>query len=409
MFSVLRYGGDASLHLEWPESARWSECGQPQTPLLADVRGAVARAVAEPLDYPPLAKAITPADRVVIAIEGGVPRASQIVAALVDVLTGSGVDPAGLTILQTAADAAQAESDPRRDLPPSLRDQVVLTIHDPADHDRMAYLAASHRGNPVRLNRAIVDADVVLPIGRIGDRRTPLYHGVHTAVFPSYSDEAAQRRFRRLEFQNAQRPSRKPHAEEGDEVGWLLGLNLTIQVLPGPGDDVLDVVAGQFAAVRRRGAELYDAAWASTVPRRASLVVAAIPGSVRQQTWHSLGLALAAAMPLVEDGGAIAVCCELTGQPGPAVRRLAEDPSREDTMRAIAVECPEDTFAAVQLAAAVDHADVYLLSRLDESLVERLQVAPLSSPRELERLVRRHESCILLGNAPQARVAVTED
>ncbi len=197
-----------------------------------------------------------------------------------------------------------------------------------------------------------------------------------------------------------ERPSRKPRAGECDEVGWLLGLNFTIQVVPGPGDNALGVVAGQFAAVRRRGRELYDAAWDSSVPRRASLVVAAIEGSARQQTWQSLGLALAAASPLVEDGGAIAVCCELAGEPGVAVRRLADGPSRDDALQAIAADCPEDTFAAVQLAAAADRANLYLLSRLDESLVERLQVAPLSSPRELERLVRRHGSCILLANRP---------
>ena len=47
---------------------------------------------------------------------------------------------------------------------------------------------------------------------------------------------------------------------------------------------------------------------------------------------------------------------------------------------------------------------VYLLSRLDPALVEDLDMVPLGDPEELGRLSRRHDSCILLANAPQAVV-----
>jgi nickel-dependent lactate racemase len=409
MFSVLRYGAGSSIRLERSDETPLAERGNPSGPPLADLRAAVSEAIASPLEYPPLGRAITPADRVVLALEDALPRAPEIVAAVIDCLVGGGVDPAGLTVLQTAGDTAHGAPDPRRALPVSLRDQVTLATHDPGDRDRMTYLAASHRGNPILLNRVLVDADMVLPIGRLGNYETAVYHGIHAAVFPTFSDETTHRRFRRLEFHDSQQPRKKPRVHECDEVGWLLGLNFTIQVVPGPGDEVLHVVAGHFAAVRRRGGELYDAAWDSTVPRRASLVVAAIEGSAPRQTWQNVGRALAAAVPLVEDGGAIALCCDLAGEPGPAVRRLAESPSREDALQQISEECPADTFAAVQVAVARERADLYLLSRLDESLVEQLQIAPLSKPQELARLVRRHDSCILLANAPHAHVTVAED
>jgi hypothetical protein len=154
---------------------------------------------------------------------------------------------------------------------------------------------------------------------------------------------------------------------------------------------------------------LYEAAWSWSAPRRASLVVAAIEGTAPQQTWQSVGRALAAAVPLVEDGGAIALCCELADEPGPAVQRLADSPSREAALRQIGEDCPVDALAAVQVAAAMEHADLYLLSRLDESLVEQLQMAPLAKPQEVVRLVRRFDSCIVLGNAHRARVTVVEE
>jgi len=409
MFSVLRYGAGSTLRLDWPENVQVAEFGTPAQPPLADLTGVVAAALAEPLDYPPLRRAITPADRVVLALEEGVPQAADVVAAVICCLIQSGVDPAGVTVLRTQGDAARGVQDLCRSLPAPLGRDVTVATHDPRNRERLAYLASSDHGNPIFLNRAIVDADVVLPIGCLGNHQTAIDYGIHGAVFPAFSDEKTLQRFRSAESHDARRPRKKSRAQECDEVGWLLGLSFTIQLVPGPGDQALHVLAGHFAAVRRRAAELYEAAWSWSAPRRASLVVAAIEGTAPQQTWQSVGRALAAAVPLVEDGGAIALCCELADEPGPAVQRLADSPSREAALRQIGEDCPVDALAAVQVAAAMEHADLYLLSRLDESLVEQLQMAPLAKPQEVVRLVRRFDSCIVLGNAHRARVTVVEE
>src|SRR3989304_4985702 len=44
---------------------------------------AAAAVLAEPLDYPPLARGVTPSDRVVLALEEGVPQAGEVVAAAI--------------------------------------------------------------------------------------------------------------------------------------------------------------------------------------------------------------------------------------------------------------------------------------------------------------------------------------
>ena len=54
---------------------------------------------------------------------------------------------------------------------------------------------------------------------------------------------------------------------------------------------------------------------------------------------------------------------------------------------------------ASQLAGATDWARVYLLSNLEEDLVEDLFMFPLESSREVERIVASSESCALIGAA----------
>jgi nickel-dependent lactate racemase len=345
----------------------------------------------------------------VLALEPGVPQAAEIVAAIVKYLLAAGLDADSLAVMQTIADVDGGSGDPRRCLPEEVRKRLALHIHDPSQAGQLAYLAATEEGEPVLLNRAIVDADVVLPIGCIGNRRSPDYHGIHGVVYPTFSDRKTLTRFLAPGLLNPRAKRKKDLVKTCNDVGWLLGVNFTIQVIPGAGEDVLQVLAGEVGVVRRRGWELYREAWECSVPRRAALVVAAIEGGKNQQTWHNVGLALSVATSLVEEGGAIAVCCDLATEPGPGLRLLAESDSRQEALRHIHKERPEDALIAAQLADTLDRVTVYLLSGLEEELVERLEIAPLTEPEEVVRLTRRYPSCILLSNAVHARVTSEEE
>ncbi|MCR4415190.1 MAG: lactate racemase domain-containing protein [Thermoguttaceae bacterium] len=406
MASVLRYGSGSQVQLDLPAGVLLAECGLPRGEPLGDLSGAVARALTSPLDYPPLALGTTPSDRVVVPLDRGLPRAAQLVAAVVQCLVDGGVDPDGIAVLRTKADVDAGSPDPGAALPKNLQDRVTLQTHDPNDRGRLAYLARSHAGEPILLNRALTDADLVLPIGSISSRRAPGYHGVHGAVYPTFSDERTLHRFRSPDLLASRRALRKRLVRQCNEVGWLLGINFTVQVVPGAGDEVLHVLAGQSSSVRRRGWELYRSAWDCRAPCRASLVVAGIEGSGGQQTWQNVGQALAAAAALAEDGGAIALCCDLEATPGPGVHRLMRARSRPDALRQIRRELPEDALVAAQIARTLARRHVYLLSRLEPEIVEDLSMAPLSDPEDVARLARRHASCIVLANAAHALVTM---
>jgi nickel-dependent lactate racemase len=187
-----------------------------------------------------------------------------------------------------------------------------------------------------------------------------------------------------------------------------LGIHFTTQLIPGGGRSILHVVAGQSEAVRRQGQRLYGEAWSWPVPQPAALVVAAIEGNASQQTWQDFGRALDTASAVVEDGGSIAVCCELTGKPGAAMQQLAGARSRHEAMQRIRRERPADAIPAAQLARALDRGKVYLLSRLDSAVVDALDMVYVAAPEELDRLARQHRSCLLLSNASLAVLTVVE-
>lgn len=404
MSSVLRYGADASVSLKFPDGVLLAECGTPQAPPLDDPEAAAGKALREPLEYPPLALCTTPGDRVVLALDERLPQGGQIAAAVIQALASAGVQSDGITVLRTARDADAGLGDPGPWLPEGLRASIALAAHDPDDREAIAYLAATDEGEPILLNRLLTDADLVLPIGCVRQRGAAGYHGVHSPIFPNFSDRRTMLRFLSRESDDRRERGKKDLIEEADHVGWLLGVAFTIQVVPGPGDRLLHVLAGEAGEVSKRGQELYREAWRCSVPRRASLVVAAIEGGSEQQTWENVGRALAAAGRLVEDDGAIAICSEIASDPGPALAQLRTGGGREYVKQTIRRSHPPDALSAAQVLQALDRVRVYLLSRLDETLVEDLEIAPIAETDELVRLTQRHASCILLANAPRAIV-----
>ena len=85
---------------------------------------------------------------------------------------------------------------PCRLLPAPLRKRITLLTHDPADRRQLAYLAANEAGEAILVNRALHDADVVLPVGCLRADEAAGYFGIHGALFPAFSDAKTLQRFR---------------------------------------------------------------------------------------------------------------------------------------------------------------------------------------------------------------------
>jgi nickel-dependent lactate racemase len=406
MPQLMRYGTDSTLRIDLPDDIDVTDCTAPHGVPLDDPVAAVAAALADPLNFPALSRAVVPGDRVVLALDGGVPQSAAAVAAVVHTLMEGRIEPHDITILRTMADA-RAGLDPVVLLAPHIREAIRVEVHDPSDTKSLAYLAASKDGQPIYFNRTICDADVVLPIGAVRLDWSLGYAGIHGGLFPTFSNDATQQRFCTAAADWAAQQRR--HREEADEAAWLLGVQFTLQIVPGPRNSVLHVLAGDANTVNDRGRQLCEMAWHYRIPRRASLVVATIEGGEDQQTWENFARALFAASRAVADDGAIVLCTELQCQPGPALKRLASPAGIDAAMRAIRREHTADAVSASLLAEAQQRARVYLLSRLSDEVVEDMGLGYVGRAEEIGRLSRQHDSCILVGNAQYALVTSQED
>ena len=406
---TISYGIDSTLDLDLPPETLLASCMQPRGEPLDDPAAAMEAALGDPLDFPPLAKAMVPGDKIVLALDGGLSQPGLLLAALAEYLIEAGAAASDLTVLRTRCDVGADAEDLRSQLPAAWRDEIAWEAHDPAAKAQLGLLGASHEGRPIHLNRTLLDADLVVPLGCLHAEGSLGYRGRYGGLFPAFADQKTIERYRKPRGAAARRGVDENQRKEIDEIGWLLGSQFSVQIVPGAGDRVLAVLAGETNSVFEHGRRRFKAAWSVETPRKASLVIAAVSGRPGMQTWDNLGRALANARRAVAEEGAIALCTELNVAPGPAVASLGQTDDWEAVLRRIRRDCPPDALVAAEIIETAARARIYLLSQLDESTVEELGLAPISAPSDLKRLAGRHESCIVLANAQHVQVQVGDE
>ncbi|MDX1967058.1 MAG: lactate racemase domain-containing protein [Planctomycetaceae bacterium] len=391
----LQYGADRRFVWQLPSSCTATLAGGPRHDI--DVLLTARDSFAQPLEMPPLSAAIVPGDRVVVPLERGTPLLHRLLPALVSELTAVGVEPGDILLLQPAGLDLASRRDPREFLGPDVRDIVGWKVHDPTADDSCGYLASSASGERIYLAREILDADFVLPLSVAGFDPMVGYKHPCGVLYPGLSNTEAFKKTHGQGHQEIPPEDERPLRQLIDETGWLLGVQYAVQMAPSARrGETSEILVGGVEAVGRRARKLLDRDWRVHLNERVDTVIAAIPSDQQAVSWSLLGTALEAAKTLVERGGKIIVLSDLAAEPGPGVRTLREQRSAKAALQPLRTQAPEDLLPATQLASAADWATVYLLSRLETTLVEELFCTPLENEQELARLLAGVERCVVL-------------
>ncbi len=357
--------------------------------VLGDALEAMAvQALGAPDEYPRFEQAVVPGDKVVIALDPNEPVAERVARLLVDSLLKAGVEPGDLTLV--APVSRRSEPDPE------LR--VSRATHEPGDTSSIAYLASTREGRRIYLNRLLVDADAVAPVGVIGQAATGRWCGPWSTTFPGLSNAETRSAYARP-WESSGPSSLERDTGEALEVSWLLGSRFHVAIVPG-GQGALEIIAGRDDRVRDRAIAAYERHWSFKAPERAELVIAGL-GAAESGNWlDPLACALRSCLNLVQRGGRIVVLSRAEPAIGPALGRLLEvnEPrAARETLRG--AENESDYAAALLIAQTSEWADVFLHSALDPATAESLGMTPLERPGQAARLAAQAYSVILVNHA----------
>jgi hypothetical protein len=395
---------DESLEFEIPSDRVVASWNGPEGVSPAGAVAAVRDALEKPRDFPPLRQMIVPGDRVTIAFDPTVPQAQAVLDGLVEVLRQAGVEKDSLTIVEPP--------EPVTDLKRVMAGGESTVVHDPDDRARIAYLASTQEGRRVYLSRLITDADVVVPVGRLGFDPDLGFRGPWSVLFPGLSDRKTRQELRDRDGGEAgEGPQRLANArlDESFEVNWLLGTQFYLGIVPGS-RGLLEVVAGRDAAVRERGIASLEQNWTLRAPSRAEMVVAGVGNPGSPATLEDLAAALETAARLVQHGGKIVVLSRVSGSIGPALQRLqAADDPRDAAAALRGHHDDEDYPIARRIARASSWADLFVSSALDAEILEDLGIVPLEHPEQARRLAASSGSVTFVSHAEQTRAVVLDE
>lgn len=400
--AVFGTGTRSSLHF----SGIVTNCSACGLPAVENLAAAIESALAAPLDFPSIEKAIVPGDRVVLAVDPAIPQMPDVIAGVVAYLLRHEVQANQLAIV-LAGHEPDDSAGIEKALSSVSETTISVELHDADDSTRVAYVAANQEANPIYVNRTLVDAEVVIPISCARGGGSLDYLGPYT-VFPRLSDRKTRGRF--FSLARLENPlEREKLRAWADEAAWWTGLYVAIQVIPGYDGEVAAVLAGNPSLLEETVQRRMEAAWRTCVPESAELVMALIDGGRSQQTWDNVARAIHAARKITMRGGSIVVCTQLVREPGRALLRLSNgDRSSSSLVKQLSNDPSDDALAASVILQAVGDCHVYLYSEIASETIEALGMGAIESLGQLDHLLQQHPTLVVLGSTQHRLVAALE-
>lgn len=208
---------------------------------MKNMNESLRKALDRPLGFPSLEQTFFSGDRILFVPDAEFASDFETLLEIVDAFLDHGIRAEDLSILLTEPEEKTA----LRELRPRLRPEIGLFFHRPSQRERLALLGVNADDEPIALCRELVDADMVVSIGRYNPKSSGDHFGLHTAIFPRFSDQETQAR-----FSQAKGTARRKRNEEVREVAKQLGVVFTIQFHQRRGSSV-QVAAGRPEAVEK--------------------------------------------------------------------------------------------------------------------------------------------------------------
>ncbi len=374
-------------------AAHWSG---PEPIAPEQVANEVRRALESPAGFPGLGQVVVPGDRIALPFDADLPGSEIVLGEIVAILLAAGVE--SIHAIKVGEGPAQAPAG------------TTLVVHDPGDRDQLGYLANTSTEQRIYLNRALTDADCVIPIGTLGFDPVQGFRGPWSTLYPGLADSPAQLALLAKPDHLPPNPD-VPNAAmvESGEVAWLLGSQFAIGVMAGT-TGIGRVVTGLESVVRAEGCRLVDDSWTFRTPERADLVVVGVGSPGVSTSLAVLADALLTGMNLVRHGGKIVAISHASGPVGPSLKRLAQAGDPRRAVNALkGREADADYQVASSLAKVGSWADLYILSDMPAEALEDWSMIPLGKPEEVRRLVATAMSVIVVNHADRTRAVAAED
>ena len=357
---------------------------------VGDERAALEAAVADPVGAPPLAQLAAGKRRVVVT-HSDITRATpndRILPVLLQALERAGVQRGDITLINAlGTHRPQTAAELRQMLGADVVDRYRCTQHDAWDAAGLVAAGTTRRGNAIRLNRAVMEADLAIFTGFIEPHFFAGFSGGPKGALPALAGHESVLTNHGYAMIGDPRATwgiteGNPIWEEMREAALLVEPLFLLNVTLNSGGEITGVFAGDVIEAHRRGCAFVRDSAMVPVEEPFDAVVTTNSGYPLDQNLYQTVKGMQVAKGIVRPGGAIvlAAACE-DGLPrhGRYAELLAEAGSPDAILELL----QRPGFSAqdqwqVQIQAQIQrHADVYVYSDgLDDAEIRAALLTP---------------------------------
>lgn len=306
----------------------------------------------------------------------------KVMPALLDELYAAGVRREDITLVFALGSHRSHTEEERRHLAGERAFAEIRCVDgDPSD---CVHMGVTSRGTPVDIVRTVAESDRRICLGTIEYHYFAGYSGGAKAIMPGVSTRAAiQANHSRMveDAACAGKLEGNPVREDIEEAAAMVGVDFIVNVVLDAHKKIIKAVAGDLVAAHRAGCAFLDTLYRKEIPARADIVLVSQGGAPKDLNLYQTQKALDNAKHAVKKGGVVVLvgsCKEGLGEKT-FEEWMTTAPTAHSLIERIQREFRLGGHKAAAIAMVLENADIYLVSDLEDTLVERLFMKPFHS------------------------------
>jgi len=344
----------------------------------------IRRALAHPIDSPPLREIVRPGEKIVVVssdITRPVPTA-RLMPFILDELYAAGAKPEDITLVFALGSHRTHTSAEREKLAgPRARAEIECVDSDPEDCLRLGVTA---RGTPVDITRRVAEAERRICLGNIEYHYFAGYSGGAKALMPGVSSRAAIQANHAWMLDEGARAGRldgNPLREDIEEaIARFCPIDFILNVVLDEKKQAVQASAGHPVAAHRAGCRFLDSIYMKEIERQADIVLCSQGGAPKDINLYQTQKALDNAKHAVKPGGVIVLMGECPEGMGGGVFEewMTQGPTPQAMIDRIRREFVLGGHKAAAIAMVLQQADIFLVSEMAPEFVRGIFLQPFS-------------------------------
>lgn len=254
-------------------------------------------------------------------------------------------------------------------------------------------LGKCNNGTPVDIFRPVAEADRIICMGNIEYHYFAGYSGGSKALMPGVSShEAIQANHSNMVKQEAHAGNleNNPVRQDIDQTGDFIKIDFIVNVVLNSKKEIVKAVAGDYIKAHREGCNFLDQMYGIHIEDRADIVIVSPGGFPKDINIYQSQKGLDNAKHAVRDGGIIILVASAKEKFGEKTfEKWMLNKTPKEMIEEIEVNFKLGGHKAAAIAMILQKNKVYMVSDLEDELVERINFLPFKTVQKaVERALK---------------------